>query len=37
VAPEPILAVLPLSLIPAVLVPIWIVLHLIAWQRLRSG
>jgi hypothetical protein len=36
VAPEPILAVL-LSLIPAVLVPIWIVLHLIAWQRLRSG
>lgn len=34
---EPAIAVLPLSLIPTVLVPTWIILHLIAWLRVRSS
>lgn len=35
--PEPAIAVLPLSLIPTVLVPTWLILHLIAWLRVREA
>ncbi len=37
VEPEPAIAVLPLSVIPTVLVPTWIILHLIAWLRVREA